>query len=117
MRRSASAMMGKLRLVEEMSLMSFVQAACEERSLAERPMSLTLREVNSECSFAKAPSSVVQTGVKSAGWDWKIVVSHARLVLGYLKTYEENGPGVTNPFVKIEVAVGCLSFEVWRGRA
>jgi len=69
MLRSASAMMGKERSVEAMSLMSFVQAVCEERSLADRPISLTLREVNSGWSLAKAPSSVVQTGVKSAGWD------------------------------------------------
>ena len=32
-------------------------------------MSLTLRFANSGASLAKAPSSVVQTGVKSAGWE------------------------------------------------
>ena len=63
-------MMGKERLVEAMSLMSFVQASCEDRSLAERPMSLTLRDSKSGWSLANAPSSVVQTGVKSAGWDF-----------------------------------------------
>jgi len=38
-------------------------SSCESTVLAERPMSFTPRLVNSGSSFAKAPSSVVQTGV------------------------------------------------------
>lgn len=38
-----------------------------------RPIILTPRFSNSSLSLAKAPSSVVQTGVKSAGWEKRIV--------------------------------------------
>lgn len=61
--RSLSPMMGNLRLLPEISLMSLIQPACESIVFAERPMSLAPRRVNSGSSFAKAPSSVVHTGV------------------------------------------------------
>src|SRR3954452_10605123 len=35
----------------------------------ERPITFTLRRSNSGLMFAKYPSSVVQTGVKSRGWE------------------------------------------------
>ena len=61
--RSLSPMMGNLRLLPEISLMSLIQPSCESTVFAERPMSLAPRRVNSGSSFAKAPSSVVHTGV------------------------------------------------------
>ena len=90
-------MMGKERVVLEMSLMSEIHLECEVRSLADcfhhekndqhvdrlreifqrkemrmvqlltRPINLTPLLSNSPFSLAKAPSSVVHTGVKSAG--------------------------------------------------
>ena len=96
--RLGSAMMGKERVVLEISLMSEVHLECEVRSLADcfhhekndqhinrlrgdfskekemrmvqlltRPINLTPLLSNSPFSLAKAPSSVVHTGVKSAG--------------------------------------------------
>lgn len=38
-----------------------------------RPIILTPRFSNSSFILAKAPSSVVQTGVKSAGWEKRMV--------------------------------------------
>jgi hypothetical protein len=47
----------------EISSMSLIQPSWLSMVLAERPMSFAPRLVNSGSSLAKAPSSVVQTGV------------------------------------------------------
>src|SRR5246127_477561 len=47
--------------------MSSDHLACRSTGSTERPISLTSRLSNSGFSFASAPSSVVQTGVKSLG--------------------------------------------------
>jgi hypothetical protein len=85
--RAASAMMGNLSVVCEMSFMSSIHLSCEPRSFAlytpirvsikhhlffeqaslTNPIILTPLDSNSSFNFANAPSSVVQTGVKSAG--------------------------------------------------
>src|ERR1700728_1235796 len=65
--------------------MSFFQPLWDSTESTERPMILALRLSNSPLALAKAPSSVVQTGVKSFGWEnstphelpshsWKLIV-------------------------------------------
>src|ERR1700734_1986115 len=65
--------------------MSPAQAPWDSTESTERPMSLALRLSNSGLALEKAPSSVVQTGVKSLGWEkrtpqlspshsWKLMV-------------------------------------------
>src|SRR6266540_228241 len=49
------------------SLMSPSQRAWSVTGSTDRPMTLVLRLANSGCSFARYPSSVVHTGVKSFG--------------------------------------------------
>ena len=61
--RCLSPMIGKLSLLPEISSMSLIQPLCFSIVFALRPMSLTPLFVNSGSSLAKAPSSVVQTGV------------------------------------------------------
>ena len=53
-------MIGNLRVLPEISLMSLIQPPWLSTVFALKPMSLTPRLVNSGSSFAKAPSSVVQ---------------------------------------------------------
>ena len=48
--------------------MSLIQASCDLVSLQDRAATLTPRFLNSPCSLATEPSSVVHTGVKSEGW-------------------------------------------------
>lgn len=78
-------MIGNCRFVEDTSLISSIHLPCEPRSLAlytqiissllrlcnnlqlTNPIILTSLFSNSSFIFANAPSSVVQTGVKSAG--------------------------------------------------
>ena len=62
-------MIGKLRFAPLISLMSLIHVLWLSIVFAESPMSLTPRLVNSGSSLANAPSSVVQTGVKSSGWE------------------------------------------------
>merc|ERR1719192_1553705 len=50
-------------------LMSSIQPMCDSTSSQERAISLTPLLANSPLSFWTRPSSVVQTGVKSAGWE------------------------------------------------
>ena len=52
--------------------MSFDQPLCDSSGSTLTPISFTLRWSNSDFRFAKAPSSVVQTGVKSLGWEKSI---------------------------------------------
>ena len=52
--------------------MSPAQPLCESTESTETPISLVLRLSNSGLALAKAPSSVVQTGVKSLGWEKRI---------------------------------------------
>src|ERR1700730_14940686 len=65
--------------------MSPAHLPCDVTSSTERPMSLVSRLSNSALALEKAPSSVVQTGVKSLGWEkstpqlsprysWKLIV-------------------------------------------
>src|SRR5690606_22730815 len=67
--RSASAMIGKLTAVFCVSLMSSIHLICESTGSTDRAMALTPRLANSSLSLAVNPSSVVHTGVKSAGWE------------------------------------------------
>src|SRR3954453_15602980 len=49
--------------------MSLTQPSCRSTGSTERPITFTLRLSNSGLIFAMYPSSVVQTGVKSLGWE------------------------------------------------
>src|SRR4029078_4341380 len=62
-----SAMIGKFILVPCVSSMSPIQPLCEATGSTDRAIPLTLRFSNSLLSLAEPLSSVVQTGVKSAG--------------------------------------------------
>ena len=64
--------MGYWRSVFPHSLMSTTHLWCEARSLADRPMTLTLRFSKSAERRETSASSVVQTGVKSAGCEKRI---------------------------------------------
>ena len=83
--RSASAMIGKLTRVFCVSLMSSIQRLCDSTGSTDSATTFTLRFAKSSLSFAVSPSSVVQTGVKSAGCEnstphlspshsWKLIV-------------------------------------------
>src|SRR5271165_5629534 len=52
--------------------MSPAQPLWDSTESTERPMSLVLRLSNSGLARENAPSSVVQTGVKSFGWEKRI---------------------------------------------
>ena len=67
--RSASEMTGKLSLVPWVSSMSLAHFSWLPSPSTERPITFTPRLSNSPFSFATRPSSVVQTGVKSFGWE------------------------------------------------
>src|SRR5271154_2982328 len=65
--------------------MSLSHDRCDSIESTDRPMSLVLRLSNSDLALENAPSSVVQTGVKSLGWEnripheppshsWKLIV-------------------------------------------
>lgn len=56
-------MMGKRSWLPEISSMSLIHPPWLSTVFALKPMSLQFLLVNSGSSFAKAPSSVVQTGV------------------------------------------------------
>src|SRR5471032_1242422 len=65
--RSVSAMMGKPTTVCWVASMSLIQLVCDSAGSTDSAIALTLRLSNSGLSLAVRPSSVVQTGVKSAG--------------------------------------------------
>src|SRR6478609_10617363 len=78
-------MIGKLRSVPPTSLMSPAQPLCDSSGSTDTAIAFTLRLSNSALSADVRPSSVVQTGVKSAGWlkntaqapffhSWKLIV-------------------------------------------
>jgi len=75
---------------------------------AERPMSLTPRLVNSDSSLAKAPSSVVQTGVKSSMISDEMKHKAERCVCT-LGVREENNPFVSNELMELDGALGIVS--------
>ena len=60
-------MSGKLRAVPFTSAMSWAQPWCDSIGSTETPISFALRLSKSPLRFANSPSSVVHTGVKSAG--------------------------------------------------
>lgn len=64
-----SAMIGKVNGPPVTSSMSFTQALWLSTSSVERPNNVTFLLANSGANLEKAPSSVVHTGVKSAGWE------------------------------------------------
>ena len=83
--RSSSPISGKARAEPCVSSMSPAQPLWDSTESTERPISLALRLSNSGLALEKAPSSVVQTGVKSLGWEkrmpqlspshsWKLMV-------------------------------------------
>lgn len=57
------------------SLMSLIHASCSLRPFAEIPITLTPRLAKSGARRATSPSSVVQTGVKSPGWEKRIALT------------------------------------------
>src|ERR1700722_9174371 len=78
-------MSGKASADPCVSWISPAHPLCDSTESTERPMSLALRLSNSGLALEKAPSSVVQTGVKSLGWEkrtpqlspnhsWKLMV-------------------------------------------
>lgn len=60
-------MIGNVNLEPVTSSMSLIHALWESALLADNPINFTSRLANSGSSLAKAPNSVVQTGVKSSG--------------------------------------------------
>lgn len=71
MRRSRSHSSGKDTRKPVICSTSESQRAWVSRELVESASSLQSRRANSSCNAAKAPSSVVQMGVKSPGWEKK----------------------------------------------
>src|SRR3954454_17692690 len=71
MLRSVSPIIGKFGAAPWVSLMSSDHFACLSTGSTLSPISLTPRWSNSPFNFASAPSSVVQTGVKSFGCENK----------------------------------------------
>ena len=78
-------MIGKLTRVFCVSLMSSIHLRCESTGSTDSAITFTLRFANSSFSLAVRPSSVVHTGVKSAGCEnstpqlspshsWKLIV-------------------------------------------
>src|SRR3954454_8672466 len=67
MLRSVSPIIGKFGAAPWVSLMSSDHLECLSTGSTLSPISLTPRLSNSGFNFASAPSSVVQTGVKSLG--------------------------------------------------
>src|SRR5258708_36184926 len=65
--RSPSARIGKPTLAACVSLISLIHSLCDSALSTDNAIVFTLRFSNSPASFAVKPSSVVQTGVKSAG--------------------------------------------------
>ncbi|MCY1376502.1 hypothetical protein D9M69_639950 [compost metagenome] len=61
--RSPSARIGKLTVVDCVSLMSRIQPWCDSTPSTDSAIALTPRRANSSFSLAVRPSSVVQTGV------------------------------------------------------
>ena len=73
-------------------------------------MSLTPRLVNSDSSLAKAPSSVVQTGVKSSMISDEMKHKHrAERCVCTLRVREENNPFVSNELMELDGALGIVS--------
>src|SRR5690554_2997440 len=62
-------MIGKPTMVFCVSLMSLIHSRCDCTGSTDRAMTLTPRSANLSLSLAVRPSSVVHTGVKSAGWE------------------------------------------------
>src|SRR5580658_5680783 len=62
-------MIGKLTVVDWVSLMSLTQLLCESIGSTLTARTLVLRAANWSFSLATVPSSVVHTGVKSLGWE------------------------------------------------
>ncbi len=77
--------------------MSFDHSECLSTGSTDRPSSLTLRLSNSGFSRASVPSSVVQTGVKSFGWE------------------NSTRPAVADPVMELDPALGGLGLEIGRG--
>lgn len=73
---SSSAMIGygksALVLQFEYNLISSIHFLCDSTLSHDTAATLTLRFANSECSTSRRASSVVHTGVKSAGWEKRI---------------------------------------------
>src|SRR5258707_10998446 len=67
--RSESAMIGKFMVQDWVSLMSLIQRWCDSSGSTLMAITFALRLANSPLIFATVPSSVVQTGVKSEGWE------------------------------------------------
>src|SRR4051794_27824249 len=67
-----SAMSGKFSSLPVTSLMSEAHPLCESSGSTDTPITFTLRLSNSPLRPATAPSSVVQTGVKSFGCENRI---------------------------------------------
>lgn len=92
-----------------------------------RPISLTLRAANSGSSLAKAPSSVVQTGVKSSYsirdqpsfFQSSGLFLHAAIweIGGTNRVGKEDSPAVANELVEGDRTIGGISFEVRGSRA
>lgn len=60
---SLSPMIGKVKAQPDISAMSLIQPPCCSTVFADKPINLTPRFVKSGWYFARAASSVVQTGV------------------------------------------------------
>lgn len=69
----SSPMIGKVNFLppKATSSMSLIHSLWDGMPSADKPINLTFLASNSGFNAAKAPNSVVQTGVKSAGWENK----------------------------------------------
>lgn len=84
-------------------------------------MTFTLRAENCGSSFMTRASSVVQTGVKSAGWEKRI--PHLRRKNNIIRTKKRQNNNkhnffhalnsrITNPVMEINISYSCFSLEV-----
>ena len=103
-------MIGKFSAVPPTSPISPAQPLCDSIGSTEMAIAFTLRLSNSPLSDAVTPSSVVQTGVKSAGWlnstaqlpffqSWKLIVP---AVVSAVKS------GATSPSRSVIPGAPCL---------
>src|SRR6186713_382231 len=104
--------MGKLTVVFCVSLMSLTHLPWDSSGSTLTAMGLTLRLANSPLSAAVLPSSVVQTGVKSAGCENSTTQespAHAwKEILPAVESWVKSGAVSPSLRVAIACSLGCL---------
>ena len=104
--RVGSAMMGKPSSAQPWDAqISLIHSTCESTSSQLIAHSLMLRFVNSSTYLATVPSSVVQTGVKSAGWENRMPADQ--------RVRQASEPGARHPRKNKPRAVSARCEEDW----